>query len=64
MWSPAEVMAKTRPPGERRPAKKRSCAQYTSEFAITSIVISSWGLEMAFSLGSPKNGFSVPKASE
>jgi hypothetical protein len=31
---------------------------------ITSIVISSWGLEIAFSRGSPKNGFRVPNARE
>src|SRR5258705_148850 len=64
MWSPADVIAKTRAPGERRPAKKRSCTQYTKELAITSSVISSWALAIEPSLVSAKKGFNVPNASE
>jgi hypothetical protein len=64
MWSPADVIAKTRAPGESSPAKKRSCTQYTKEFAITSRVISSCALAIEPSLVSAKKGFNVPNASE
>ena len=64
MWSPAEVIAKIRAFGASSFSKNRSCVQYTSELAMTSRVISIWGLLIAFSRGSAKNGFSVPNASE
>src|SRR5262249_45290739 len=64
MWSPADVMAKTRVPGASSPAKRRSCTQYTSELAITSRVISSCALLIEASRDSANIGFRVPKASE